>query len=215
MKARPPGSKLPLSFYRGPTEDLAVALLGQRLVRVGPGGGRRSGLIVETEAYLGERDAACHTWRGRRTDRVKSMYLEGGHAYIYLIYGLHHCFNVVARGAGEPEAVLVRALDPDPAPDSDGGPLRTDGPGRLCRALGIDRTLDGAPLDGAALFLEESGVRPPPDAIGRAPRVGVAYAGEAAAWPLRFFWRGNPFVSVKEKGWKKGTPLTRPSGLST
>ncbi|RZA03823.1 MAG: DNA-3-methyladenine glycosylase [Proteobacteria bacterium] len=204
---------LPREFYLQETTKLAKALIGKRLVRVGEDGRRRSGIIVETEAYLGIRDAACHTHEGRQTARVKSMYLEGGHAYIYLIYGMHHCFNVVAMGAGEPEAVLIRALDPDP--ENLAPPARTDGPGRLCKALGINKELDGASLLGSTIFIEQSSYRPAKDELSEAPRIGVAYAGEAAAWPLRFFWRGNPSVSVKEKGWKKGSPLIRPSGPTT
>ncbi len=207
-----PGDKLPQKFYLQDTESLAKALLGQRLVRVYKGQ-RRSGIIVETEAYLGCRDAACHTFGGRRTERVRSMYLEGGHAYIYLIYGIHYCFNVVAMGEGEPEAVLIRALDPDP--DSAAADLRMDGPGRLAKALQIDKTLDGYPLTGETIFIEHTGLKPVDEELGSAARIGVSYAGEAAAWPLRFFWKGNPFVSVKEKGWKKGSPLTRPSGPTT
>ncbi|RYZ96794.1 MAG: DNA-3-methyladenine glycosylase [Proteobacteria bacterium] len=217
MKKLKAGAKLPPEFYLQETSQLARALLGKRLVRVGVDGLRRSGLIVETEAYLGIRDAACHTHQGRQTPRVKSMYLEGGHAYIYLIYGMHYCFNVVAMGAGEPEAVLIRALDPDP--ENFAPPARTDGPGRLCKALGITKELDGASLQGPGIFIEQvfeqDSHAPAKDQISEAPRIGVAYAGEAAAWNLRFYWRGNPFVSVKEKGWKKGSPLIRPSGPTT
>ena len=214
MKVGKPGAKLPQKFYEQETSALARALLGKRLVHVGPDGLRRSGLIVETEAYLGVRDAACHTFGGRRTDRVKSMYLEGGHAYVYLIYGMHYCFNVVAMGEGEPEAVLIRALDPDPAPPGE-GPYNTSGPGRLCKALGITRAVDGESLLGETIFIEQTTHAPAKDELGATTRVGVSYAGEAAAWPLRFFWKGNPFVSAKEKGWKKGSPLTRPSGPTT
>jgi DNA-3-methyladenine glycosylase len=211
-RARPvPGTVLPPEFFRRRTDSLARALLGKRLVRVSRGR-RLSGLIVETEAYLGARDPACHTWQNRRTERVSSMYLAGGHAYVYMIYGMHHCFNVVARGEGEPEAVLIRALDPDSEALG-----RTDGPGRLCRALKIDRRLDGAALWRAEeiIFIEEAGLSPRREEIGIGPRIGVDYAGDAAAWPLRFFWRGNPHVSRKERGWKNASPLTRPSGPIT
>jgi len=214
VKRRKVGELLPKKFYLQETSALAKALLGKRLVCVGADGIRRSGIIVETEAYLGVRDAACHTWKGKTTNRVKSMYLAGGHAYIYLIYGMHHCFNVVAMGEGEPEAVLIRALDPDPAPEGEAA-LSTSGPGRLCKALHITKALDGESLRGPTIFIEETGFAPKPDVLGATTRVGVSYAGEAAAWPLRFFWKGNPFVSAKEKGWKKDFPLTRPFGPTT
>jgi DNA-3-methyladenine glycosylase len=187
-----PARKLPRSFYLQETTALAKALLGKRLVRIYRGR-RISGLIVETEAYLGAGDPVCHTWKGRQTERVKSMYLEGGHAYVYFIYGMHHCFNVVAKGAGEPEAVLIRALEPE---ENIIG--RTDGPGRLARALHIGKGLDGADLCGKEIFLEQSGREPGKEEIGCGPRIGVSYSGEAreaAGWPLRFTWRGSPFLS--------------------
>ncbi len=178
--------KVPLPFYRQSTESLAKALLGKRLVRIWRGK-RLSGIIVETEAYLGARDSACHTWKNRRTDRVHSMYLPGGYAYVYLVYGMHHCFNVVAREADEPEAVLIRALCPDPGVNG-----RTDGPGRLSKALHIDRSLDGEPLK-EIIFIEETGLSPSPEELGCGPRIGVNYAQEGGAvdWPLRFFWQGE------------------------
>jgi DNA-3-methyladenine glycosylase len=185
--------KLPRSFYKQDTTELAQALLGKRLVRIWRGK-RLSGLIVETEAYLGAADRAAHTWNGRATERVKSMYLEGGHAYVYLIYGMHYCLNVVAREEGEPEAVLIRALEPDDMISE-----RTDGPGRLCKALKIDKSLDASDLRGEIIFIEQPGSQRDNEVIGRGPRIGVDYAGEAASWPLRFFWKGNPHLSRKEK----------------
>jgi DNA-3-methyladenine glycosylase len=152
-----------------------------------------SGIIVETEAYLGEKDAAAHTYKGR-TERNKSMFLPGGHAYVYFIYGMHYCINVVAKQAGEPEAVLIRALEPEA-----GVKERTDGPGRLCKAMRITKALDGVNLRGEALFIEDAGRAPRQDEIGAAERIGVDYAGEAAGWPLRFYWKGNAYLSRKEK----------------
>jgi len=183
--------KLPLVFYRQETADLARALLGMRLVRIWRGK-RLSGLIVETEAYLGAKDRAAHTWNGRHTDRVRSMYLPGGHAYVYFVYGMHYCFNVVAKNKGEPEAVLIRALEPDDCVSE-----RTDGPGRLCKALRIGRFLDGASLRGENIFIERPSLPRNHEEIGCGPRIGVNYSGEAAAWPLRFFWKGNPHLSRK------------------
>lgn len=184
--------KLPKKFYFQDTVPLAKALLGKRLVRMWRGK-RLSGIIVETEAYLGEIDAAAHTYKGR-TERNQSMYLEGGHAYVYFIYGMHYCINVVAKRAGEPEAVLLRAL----APES-GVVDRTDGPGRLCKALRITKALDGESLRGETIFIEDTPAGPRQDEIGSAERIGVDYAGEAAGWPLRFYWKGSPYLSRKEK----------------
>jgi len=103
---------LPPSFFRRDTAAVARDLLGCRLVRRFPGGRERSVVIVETEAYLGVVDRAAHTWNGRKTPRVLPMWGPGGHAYVYFVYGMHHCLNVVTKGAGEPEAVLIRAEFP-------------------------------------------------------------------------------------------------------
>jgi DNA-3-methyladenine glycosylase len=107
--AMPEPKPLPKSFYRKRTAEVARALLGCRLTRRLPDGSERSVILVETEAYLGVKDRAAHTWNGRRTPRVEPMWGEGGHAYVYFVYGMHFCMNVVTRGAGEPEAVLLRA----------------------------------------------------------------------------------------------------------
>lgn len=184
-------AKLPRDFYQQDTEALARDLIGKRLVRVFRGK-RRSGIIVETEAYLGVDDPACHTWKNRKSGRNASMYLDGGHSYVYLIYGMYHCFNVVARGPEHPEAVLVRALAPE-----ENIAERADGPGRLCRALSITRAQDGADLLGETIFIEDA-KGPGQEGIGASPRIGVDYAGDAALWPLRFTWKGNPFLSRKE-----------------
>lgn len=122
------------------------------------------------------------------------MYLEGGHAYVYFIYGMHYCLNVVAREKGEPEAVLIRALEPDPLVTG-----RTDGPGRLCKALRINKSHDGVDLSqGEIIFIEQAGQKRDNEVIGSGPRIGVEHAGEAAKWPLRFYWKGNPHLSRKE-----------------
>lgn len=183
---------LPEEFYLQDTASLARDLLGKRLVREFRGG-RKSGIIVETEAYLGEKDPACHTWKRRKTKRNHSMYLSGGHAYVYMIYGMHYCFNVVARTADEPEAVLVRALEPE-----ENLRFATNGPGRLCKALSITRAQDGASLLGIdAVWIEQGPQDVSVEDIVERPRIGVEYAGEAAAWPLRFYINGNRFVSRK------------------
>lgn len=167
----------PLSprFYARDTQTVAKALLGQRLVREVKGS-LRVGRIVETEAYLGPSDLACHTARGR-TPRNEPMFGPPGHSYVYFVYGMHFCFNVVT---GEGEAVLVRALEPLEGLEG----ARTDGPARLCKALGIDRALNAHPLAVAPLWLARG---PRPKRIARGPRIGVDYAGAWARRALRFW----------------------------
>ncbi len=199
----------PRAFFRRDPITLARALLGQRLVRaLSTDDGRTirlAGLIVEVEAYLGVEDRAAHTFGGRRTARNESMWGDGGYAYVYFTYGMHHCLNVVAETAGEPTAVLLRALEPtegievmqDQRPAARRETDLASGPGKLCRALGIDRGLDRADLiGGEALWIERVQKNTLPRArIGVGPRVGVGYAGPWAERPLRFFLRGNPHVS--------------------
>ncbi len=191
------------AFFARDSKTLARQLLGQRLVHV-TGGTRLSGMIVETEAYLGVIDRAAHTYGGRRTERNSSMWGAGGHAYVYLIYGLHSCMNVVAGRAEEPVAVLIRALRPEKGIDrmyERRAAARRDtdlcsGPGKLCQAMGIDRELDGINLTGDRLFVELLRSRQlPASSIATGPRVGVDYAGEWAAKPLRFAIRDDPNVS--------------------
>jgi len=178
---------LPRRFYARDAATVARELLGAQLVRV-VAGALRVGRIVETEAYLGPHDLAAHSARGR-TARTEVMFGPPGHAYVYLIYGVHHCFNVVTQPAGVAAAVLVRALEP-----VEGITDRTSGPGLLCRALGIDRALNGEDMCGEKLF-----IAPPPSAdqlrIVRRPRIGVDYAGAWARRLLRFYVHGNRWVS--------------------
>ena len=198
--------RLPRSFYRRDVVAVARSLLGQRLVsRIDEA--RVSGLIVETEAYLGTPDKAAHTYGGRRTTRTETMWGDGGHAYVYFVYGMHHCVNVVAGNPGDPVAVLLRGLEPDDGADRmferRGAARRArdlcSGPAKLCQALGITRTLDGEDLvDGNELFIEEVRRRAlPASAIERGPRVGVGYAEEWQHERLRFWVRGNRHVSGK------------------
>ncbi|MCM3876197.1 MAG: DNA-3-methyladenine glycosylase [Thermoanaerobaculia bacterium] len=255
---------LPASFYRRDTEVVARDLLGCRLTRLLPDGSTRSVILVETEAYLGVNDRAAHTWNGRRTARVEPMWGEGGHAYVYFVYGMHFCMNVVTQKVGTPEAVLLRAGVPEDssderdrrgrfsdmrrllvqppmeeksaartsgvkgalrAPRSGLRPLTPDvrgirsfsrrplrgrriaessslflasGPAKLCSYLGVTTALSGASLSGPELILSR-GLRTRFDVLV-GPRVGVDYAGEAAAWPLRFAIAGCPAI-------------TRPKGL--
>jgi DNA-3-methyladenine glycosylase len=181
---------LPPSFFRRDTPAVARALLGCRLVRRCPDGRERAVVIVETEAYLGVADRAAHTWNGRRTPRVLPMWGPGGHAYVYFVYGMHHCLNVVTKDVGEPEAVLIRAGVPEDDPDS----LAASGPAKLCRYLGVTTELSGASLAGPKLLLGRGPRRRFSVLVG--PRVGVAYAGEAARWPLRFAVAGSPAVTL-------------------
>lgn len=153
------------------------------------GRGVRRGRIVETEAYQGPRDLAAHSARGR-TPRTEVMFGPPGHAYVYFIYGFWHCLNVVTGAPGVPHAVLVRALEP-----LAGLSEHTCGPGLLCRAMHIDRRLNGIDLLGDVLWLEQPPLRAPPVRIARSARIGVAYAGEWAARRWRFFERDSPYVS--------------------
>lgn len=183
---------------------VARRLLGQRLVRVS-NRQRLAGTIVEVEAYLGEADAAAHTYRGRRTKRNEAMYLPGGHAYVYFTYGMHHCLNVVCGKADEGVAVLVRAIEPTEGlgqmyknrPTAKREADLCSGPAKLTQALEIDRDLNGTDLRTArSLFIER--VRPrtlPQDRIVRTARVGVGYAREWADRPLRFAIAGNSWIS--------------------
>lgn len=202
---------LPVSFYRRPAETVARDLLGRYLVRQLEGGptARLVLRLVETEAYLGAPDRASHAWDGRRTPRNESLYLPGGHAYVYFIYGMHWCLNAVTGEKDIGSAVLLRAGEPvageermienrgwtrRPRPGDLAG-----GPGKLCQALGVDRSLDGVLLDRPPLFITR-GEPVPDEGVAAGPRIGVDYAGEAAAWPLRFAVRGNLHVSKPRMG---------------
>jgi DNA-3-methyladenine glycosylase len=198
-----PARRLPLDFYAR-ADVLAVArdLLGKVLVVPARGGARVAGIIVETEAYRAPEDRASHAWNGRRTRRTETMYGPGGTAYVYFVYGMYHQFNVVTNVAGVPHAVLIRALEPVEGlavmrrrrPGRADREL-TNGPGRLCLALGITRSHDRADLRGDCVWVEE-GPRPlAPRAVARGPRVGIDYAGQWAVRPWRFWVRGNPWVS--------------------
>lgn len=182
-----PFRRLPRSFFERDTARVARDLLGLWIVRR-LDGAFRVGRIVETEAYLGPHDRASHSSRGL-TPRNRSMFGPPGHAYVYLIYGLHHCLNVVTEPAGHGAAVLLRALEP--VLGLTGNPR---GPGLLCRALGVDRSLDGADLQGDSLFLAEPDDSAPFHVV-RSRRIGVDYAGAWARRLLRFHIRRNPWVS--------------------
>ncbi|HEV8269571.1 MAG TPA: DNA-3-methyladenine glycosylase, partial [Thermoanaerobaculia bacterium] len=187
-------------------------LLGTRLVRTFPDGSTAALVVVETEAYLGVEDRAAHTFGGRRTARVQPMWGPGGHAYVYSIYGMHHCLNVVTREEGTPQAVLVRAAVPEAWWRGELVPkeelLASSGPGRLCRELALTRADSGASLSGPLLRLTAGPPRAFEILVG--PRVGVDYAGEAALWPLRFAVAGCPAVTAR----RTLAPLNPPAGPS-
>ncbi len=191
-------------FYQRRTEAVARDLLGKVLVREGEDGAVAVRL-AEVEAYLGVDDPACHTFGGRRTPRTETMWGEARHAYVYLVYGMHHCLNVVTVGPGRPEAVLIRGG----VAVAGLGLIRrrrgmtvarrslTDGPGKLCQALALTREDDGVDLcdPSSTLRICDDGFRVEEGCVQRTPRVGVAYAGEAASWPLRLTTDSTVFRS--------------------
>jgi len=185
--ASPGAPRLPRAFFARQTMRVARDLLGAILVRGGPR--PVAARIVETEAYHGPPDAASHAHRGR-TPRNAPMFGPPGRAYVYQIYGMWCCLNVVTMRETFPAAVLLRAVE------LPGDPRGGAGPGKLCRALGIGRSFDGADLvAGDALWIASDGLRVPAARVARGPRVNVAYAGTWAARPWRFWIAGHPSVS--------------------
>lgn len=181
---------LPRDFYaREDTCVVARDLLGKWLVHE-VAGDRRVGRIVEVEAYLGPGDLAAHTARGP-TPRTRAMFGPPGHAYVYLVYGMHHCMNAVTGPVDTGTAVLLRALEPVANLGTN-----TRGPGRLCKAMGIDLEHYGQDLCGDQLFIAEPTTAEKFSIVAR-PRVGVDYAKEWAAKPLRFYIKDNRFISKK------------------
>ena len=181
------------AFYNRPAVEVARALLGTVLVQ-----GTTSGRIVETEAYLGLQDRAAHSWRGI-TPRTRVLFGEPGHAYVYLIYGMYECLNVVAEPEGSPGCVLVRALEPLEGisrmrrrrPGARGIEDLANGPGKLTLALGISRRHNGADFTSGPLTIHPP-EQPEEVRIGVSPRIGIKHCAD---WPLRFFVEGNRFVS--------------------
>lgn len=181
---------LPRSFYDRDTIVVAHECLGKLLINV-VDDVPRVGRIVEVEAYLGPQDRAAHSFRGR-TPRTEVMFGRPGHAYVYLIYGMHCCMNVVTEREGHASAVLLRAVEP--VLNVEG---RTQGPGLLCRAMNIDRRHNAADLLGDQLWIGTDPASEASVAIVRRPRIGVDYAGHWARRLLRFYVRGNAFVSKR------------------
>lgn len=196
--------KLPRDFYARDTRAVARALLGKVLVHQ-DGGVRRAARIVETEAYHGPGDRASHA-RAGPTPRAAIMFGPPGVAYVYLIYGISHCVNVVTGPEGFPAAVLLRAGEP-----LEGCLHSTRGPGNLCRALAIRREHDnGRDLLGGDLYLEDA--PPPPERILASPRVNVDHAGAWAEKPWRFSLEGSPWVSGRISARRAGGPAAPRSG---
>ncbi|MGF7142063.1 DNA-3-methyladenine glycosylase [Anaerotaenia torta] len=201
--------KLDREFYDRDSVVVAKELLGKVLVREIEGQ-RVSARIVEAEAYMGVIDKAAHSYGGKRTPRVEVMYGEPGFSYIYMIYGMYHCFNIVTNKRGTPQAVLIRAVEPLKgiewmANKRFGKPYEqltksqrrglTSGPGRLCGALSLDRSFNGVDLCGNELYVEEGGNEE--FEIVETKRVGIDYAEEAKDYLWRFYVEGNEYVSVK------------------
>ena len=196
--------KLAREFYTSKnTAKIARDLLGKLLV-VPDGSGRRvSGMIVEVEAYLGVSDRAAHSYGGRRTPRNEVMYGHGGFVYVFFVYGMYYQLNVVAGPAEHPHAILIRGIEPVEGVETmrtRRGAMKdtnlTSGPGKLAIAFGVTRELNGADLTGDRIWIEQFRKIPKKEvAIGS--RIGIDYAGEDAALPLRFWIRGNAFVSKK------------------
>lgn len=184
---------LPRSFYDRPTVEVARDLLGKVIVH-----GGTSGRIVETEAYVGLHDEAAHASRGL-TPRTRVLFGAPGHAYVYFIYGMYYCLNLVAEAEGSPGCVLIRALEPlqgirlmQKRRGVERLEALTSGPGKLTVAMGIDLRLNGADVTRGAFTVGEDVVRVEP--IDEGPRIGIR---KATDWPLRFWLRGNRFVSRK------------------
>lgn len=192
------GVKLPRAFYEQPTVDVAKQLLGKYLVRQHPEG-VTVGRIIETEAYVGPQDLACHASKGR-TARTEVMFGRAGHAYVYFIYGFYHMLNLVTERQNHPAAVLIRAVEPvtglnlmKTRRQLDKLRNLTSGPGKLCQAFAIDRSLNGADLCDVILYVEDRGE--PQPRLQATPRIGVDYAGKWKDKRYRFFVRGSDFVS--------------------
>ncbi|MFD2246238.1 DNA-3-methyladenine glycosylase [Pontibacter ruber] len=197
--------KLPQSFYTRPNVvQIAQELLGKYLY-TNHDGILTGGMIVETEAYSGVNDKACHAHMNRRTQRTEIMYHEGGVAYVYLVYGIYNLFNIITNVEGQADAVLVRAIEPEVGVEemllrrnmASIKPNLTAGPGVLSIALGINRKHYGTPLTGETIWIEDKGVEVPAESIAVGPRIGVDYAGDDALLPWRFWLKGNKWVSRK------------------
>lgn len=192
--------KLERPFYERETITVARDLLGKYLVHH-TAEGKTVGKIVEVEAYVGINDAACHAYNGKYTKRTKIMFGRGGHAYIYLIYGVYYCMNIVTNQECQPEAVLIRALEPIEGLELMQRRRATDtianlcsGPGKLCAAMGISKAQNEMDLCGETMYLL-SGEEIQPENIVATPRINIDYAQEAREYLWRFIIKDNSFVS--------------------
>ncbi|MDB5150577.1 MAG: DNA-3-methyladenine glycosylase [Mucilaginibacter sp.] len=199
--------KLPESYYlSNDVVSISKDLLGKYLFTC-IDGVTTGGYIVETEAYNGVIDKASHAFGNRITPRTKTMFMQGGIAYVYLCYGIHEMFNIVTSGEGHPQAILIRAIQP-----TDGieamqvrrnmtalKPNITAGPGSVAKALGISRNINAFSLQSDSIWLEDRGLHFPDDQVKAGPRIGVAYAAEDALLPYRFYVKGNIYVSKPNK----------------
>lgn len=195
------------AFYQRDTITVSKDLLGKILIHESSQG-TTAGRIVETEAYRGPEDQAAHSYGGRRTARNEVMFGEKGHAYVYFIYGMYYCFNVTAGDMpSKPEAVLLRALQPVAGEDimakrrgrgiKHAKPANlTNGPSKLCMAMGISKTQNKTDLTSQPLYIKDAPPVPPDDIV-KTTRVGVDYAGEWQNNPWRFYIKGNSYVSAK------------------
>ncbi len=198
--------KLPKSFYTRPNVvEIAQELLGKHVYTC-IDGMLTGGMIVETEAYAGENDRACHAHLNRRTQRTEIMYHEGGVAYVYLVYGMYHLFNIITNERNRADAVLIRAIEPQEGIEEmilrrgfdHAKPNLTAGPGVLSIALGINKKHYGTDLTSDTIWIEDKGFIIPDESIATGPRIGIDYAGEDASLPWRFWVKGNKWVSKKK-----------------
>lgn len=192
-------SKLSRKFYVRPALIVAKDLLGKYLVKKGKKN-KVIGKIVETEAYVGVKDKASHAYGGRVTESCKPVYLEGGHVYIYLCYGIHWQLNIVTEKKGSPECVLIRALEPISNNDIDLKEIRklANGPGKLCRWMGLDKSFNEEDLvNSKRIWLRDGKEEIKKSRIVITKRIGIDYAEEWAEKPLRFYIKDNLFISKK------------------
>ena len=190
------------NFFIRDTTQVAVDLLGCYLVRK-TNNFTLVGRIVETEAYLGFNDPCCHSFNGSYTGRTQAMYLAGGHSYVYFTYGMYYCFNVVTKSEKEPEAVLIRALEPVKGIAEMRKNRKKEktidlcsGPGKLCQAFNITKLLNAKNLTQQGEIYISGGQKV--QEIETDSRVGLPLYEDAAYWFLRFYIKNNPFVSVKK-----------------
>ena len=205
-----PNKILTKSFYQKSAKTVALKLLGKTLVYQNKSGHCLSGIIVETEAYLGLNDPACHSFGGKKTPRNLYLYQDAGHTYVYFIYGMYHCMNFVTGDMKTPEAVLIRAIQPlkgifymkknrKNSSRNHNISYLTSGPGKLCQAFGFDLSHNKWNLTEKKSYpsiyvLDAKSI--PHQQICRTHRIGIQNTGKAAFWPLRFYIKDNSFVSV-------------------